>query len=64
MARRSCIIHTEAGKSTVGSNERHRDGDDNVTGSELSLLPLNDKGIHAEDLLLNREGSHSGIPVC
>ena len=53
MAKRSQIIHTEAGNVTVGSSKRHGDGDHNYVGSEISLLPLNDKCIHAEDLFLN-----------
>ena len=54
MARHLRIMHTEAGNATVGSGkwraasgERHGDEDDNDAGYEISLLPLNDKGIYA-----------------
>ena len=63
MARGSRIIQTEAGNATVGSDERHGDGDDDDAGSEIPLLPLNDKGIHAEDLFLNLDRPRVGIPV-
>ena len=53
MARRSPITHNKAGNATIGSSERHGDGDNDDVGSEISLLLLNDKGIHAEGLLLN-----------
>ena len=46
MAQRSRIIQTEAGNATVGGDEQHGDGEDNSTGPDISLLPLNDKGIH------------------
>ena len=45
MARRLQIIQTEAGNATVGSGDRHGDGDDDDVGYEISLVPLNDKGI-------------------
>ena len=50
MARRLWIFHTESGNATVGSNERHGDGDNNAAGSEIYLLPPYDKGIYAEGL--------------
>ena len=50
MARHSRIIHADSGNATVGSSEWHGDGDDNNTGSEIFLLPLNNRFIHAEIL--------------
>ena len=57
------IIQTEAGNATVGSSERHYDGDKNGAGYEIFLLPLNDKGIYAESLLLNLDRPYDGVPV-
>ena len=53
MARRARIIQTEDRNATVGRGKRHGDGDENDVGSEISLLLLNNKGIHAEGLFLN-----------
>ena len=63
LAQRSRIIQTEAGNVTVGSSKRHVDGDDNEAGSGIYLLPLNNKGIHAEGLLLDLYRLHGGVPV-
>ena len=63
MARRLRIFQTEAGNATVRSGERHGDGDDNDAGSEISLLPLYDKGIHDEGLFLNLDRPCGGVPV-
>ena len=49
--------------ATVGSDERHGDGDGDKAGSEISLINLNDKGIHAEGIFLNSDRSRGGIPV-
>ena len=57
MERHLWIIQTETGNVTVGSGERHDDGDDDDAGSKISHLPLNNKGIHAEGLFLNWIGS-------
>ena len=57
------IIQTEAGSATVGSSERHGDGYDNDTGSEICLLPLNNRGLYAEVLFLNLYRRHGGVPV-
>ena len=53
MVQHSRITHTEDGNATIGSGERHGDGDGDDAESEISLLPLSDKGIHAEGLFLN-----------
>ena len=63
LARRSRIIHTEDGNTTVGSGKWHGDGDDNEAGSDISLLPLNDKDIHTEGIFLNLDRPHGGVPV-
>ena len=63
MARRLRIIQTEAGNATVGSGERHGDGDKYDAGSETSLLPLNDKGICAEGIFFNLDQPRGGVPV-
>ena len=47
----------------AASSERHGDGDDDDTGSDISLLPLNDKGIYSERLFLNLSRPHGGVPV-
>ena len=46
--------------TTVGIGKRNGDGDNNDTGSEISLLPLNDKGINSEGLFLNLVWPRSG----
>ena len=63
MARRMQIIHTQDGNATVGSGERHSAGDNDDAGSEISLLPLNDKVIYAEGLFLNLDRPLGGVPV-
>ena len=63
MARHLQIIQTEARNVTIGSGERYGDGDDDEAGSEISLLPLNDKGIYAEGLFLNLYRPRGGVPV-
>ena len=49
--------------TTVGIGKRNGDGDNNDTGSEISLLPLNDKGIFAEGLFLDLDWPGGGVPV-
>ena len=63
MARCLQIIHTEAGNATLESGEWHGDGDVDDAGSEIYLLPLNDKGIHAEGLFLNLYWLRVGVTV-
>ena len=63
MARHLLIFQTEAGNSSVGSNKRHVDVDDDDAGSDIFLLPLNDKGIYAEGILLNLDRPYGGVPV-
>ena len=63
MERRLRILHTEAGNATVGSGERHGDRDEDDAGFDISPLPLYDKGIHDEGLLLNLGRPHGGVPV-
>ena len=63
MARLLRIIHTEAGNATVGSGEKHGDGDNDDAGYEISILPLNDKGIHTEVPLLNLDRPRGSVPV-
>ena len=63
MARRSRIIQTESGKSTVRSGERHGDEDDDEAVSRIYILPLNNKCIHDEGLFLNWDHPISGVPV-
>ena len=57
------MIYTEDGNTTVGRGKRHGDGDDNVAGSDISLLPMNDKGIYAEGLFLYLDRPRGGVPV-
>ena len=61
MARRLRIFQTEAGYAEIGIIKRHGDGDDDDAGSDIFLLPLNDKGIYAEGLFLNLDRLHSGV---
>ena len=63
MARRLWIVHTEDGNATIGSGERHGDGDNNDAGSEIYLLLLNYKGIYAEGLFLNLDRPRIGVLV-
>ena len=63
MAQRLRVIHTEAGNATVGSGDRHGTGEDDDAGSEIYLLPLNDKGICAKGVFLNLDWLCSGVPV-
>ena len=63
MARRLRIIQTNSGNATVGSGERHVNGGDDDAGSEISLLPLNNKRIYAEGLFLNLDRPRGGVPV-
>ena len=63
MARRSRIIQTEDRNKTVESGKQHVDGDDNGAGCDISLLLLNDKGIHPEVLLLNFYRPGGSVPV-
>ena len=63
MARRLRIIRTEAGNATVRSGERHGDGDDDDSGSEISIITLNDKGIYAEGIFLNLYRPRGGVLV-
>ena len=57
------MIKTEAGNVTVGRGERHGDEDVNDAGSEISLLPMKDKGNHAEGLFLHLDRPCGGVPV-
>ena len=52
-----------AGNKTVGSGKRHGDGENDDAGSDKSLLPLNNKCIHAEGILLNLDRPCGGVPV-
>ena len=61
MARRSRIIQTEAGNAIVRSGEWHDNGDNDDAGSEISLLMLNNRVIHAEGLFLNLYCPCSGV---
>ena len=63
MAQRSRIIQTEAGNATIGSYKRYGDGDDTDAGSDISLLPLNDKYINTEGPFLNLDRPRGGVPV-
>ena len=57
------MIHTETGNATIGSDKRHGGVDEDYTGSEISLLTLNNKGIHSKGLFLNLDWPLCGIPV-
>ena len=57
------IFQTEDGNATVGSGGQNGDEYDNDTGSEISLLPLYDKGIYAEGLFLKLDQPRSGVPI-
>ena len=57
------IIQTEAENATVGSGDQHVDGDDDDTGSEISLLLLNHKVIYAEGLFLHLYWPRGSVPV-
>ena len=63
MAQHSRILQTEAGNAAFVSSERHGYGDTNDVGSEISLLPLNNKDINAERLFLNLDWPCSSVPV-
>ena len=63
MAQCSRIIQTEAGNATIGSYKRYGDGDDTDVGSDISLLPLNDKYINTEGPFLNLDRPRGGVPV-
>ena len=63
MARHSRIIQTDSGNATVGSRDRHGDGDDDDAGSNISLLPMNYKGIYSEGIFLNLDWPRGGVPV-
>ena len=63
MAQRLGTIHTEAGNTPVWSGKRHGNGYDDDTGSERSLLLLNNKGIYSEGLFLNLDRTRGGVPV-
>ena len=63
MAQHLWIFQTEAGNTTVGSCERHGDGDDDGVGSDISLLPLYDKGIYYDGIFLNLDRPRGGVPV-
>ena len=45
------------------SGERHGYGYDDDAGSEISLLPLNDKGIYSEVIFLNLDRPRGGVLV-
>ena len=57
------IFQTEAMNATVGSGERHGDGDDDSAGSDISLLLLYDKGIYFDGIFLNLDRPRGGVPV-
>ena len=63
MARSLRIIQTEDGNANVGSGNWNGNVDNNDAGSEISLLPLNNKGIYAEGLFLNLDWTRGGVPV-
>ena len=65
LARRLRIISTKSGNATVGSGNLHGggDGDYDETGSEISLLPLNNKGMYTKGLFLDLGQPRSGVPV-
>ena len=65
MARHLRIIHNEAGNTTVGGGNRRESlcWTDNDAGSEIYLLPLNNKGIYTEVLFLNLDRPRGGVPV-
>ena len=63
MAQRLGTIHTEAGNTPVWSGKRHGNGYDDDTGSERSLILLNNKGIYSEGLFLNLDRTRGGVPV-
>ena len=63
MARCLWVIYTKSGNATIGSDKRHGDGDYDEAGSEISLLPLNNKGMYAEGLFLNLYQPRGGVPV-
>ena len=45
------------------SVKSHGDGDDYDAGSEISILPLNDRGIYYEGLFFNLDWPRGGVPV-
>ena len=59
----SRIIQTEAGNTTVGSGKWYGDGDDDDVGSYISLLLLNDRGIHVEGLFIYLDRPGGGVPI-
>ena len=63
MSRRLRVIQTADGNVTVGSGEWNSDGDDDDAGSEISLLLMTDKGIHAEGLLLYLDWPSVVVPA-
>ena len=63
MAQGSRIIQTDSGNATVGSRDRHGDRDDDDAGSNISLLPMNYKGIYSEGIFLNLDWPRGGVPV-
>ena len=63
MARLLRRIQTEAENSTIGSGEPHGDGDDDDAGSDIYLLPMNDKFIYAEGLFINLDRPRGAVPV-
>ena len=63
MVRSLWIIQTEAGDATVGGGKWYGDGDDDDAGSDISLHPLNEKGIYAEGPFLDLDWLNGGVPV-
>ena len=57
------IFQNEDENATVGSIERHGNGDNDYEGYEIFLLLLNNKGIYAEGLLLNLDRPYDGVSV-
>ena len=56
------IFQNEDENATVGSIERHGNGDNDYEGYEIFLLLLKNKGIYAEGLLLNLDRPRSSVP--
>ena len=63
MSRRSQIIQTKAGNNTVGISDRRGDGYEDEAGSEISIFPMNNKGIHSEGLFLNLDRPGGSVSV-
>ena len=57
------LVWSGFSRGAVGIGKRHGDGDDDGLLYEIYLLPLNNKGIHTEGLLLNLDQPRGSVPV-